>query len=262
MKQILILILVFSCSFSGMANAYDTIYVNEVKNSYLVFDNEVLIVDLGTRGDYVHRVESNVVFIKAITKAGPSTTLFVKSGENVFVGIVCYKKDNQKHLYDFRRKKLFGKTNAPSLDIPLVEKRLFSLKDEKDRFNRIRKKKDRIVFSLENLKTDQHAIYLKLRLKNKSALVYKVESITVENAEFYKKRFLSRNKISKIPVTPIVEGNISDVAPYSSQNFYLAVPVYAVGKQGAVYVTVRETSGVRSLTLEIKPKRMSKANLF
>ncbi len=253
---------------AGTSATPDTIYVNAELNSYVVMDDPVTIVDLGTAADYGAKIENNVVFLKALKPHARGTTLFISAGNKVFAGIIQYKEDNRNFLYDLRERTLnaaatFNREHyVPEVDIRLIRDRLFSLGNEHPRSGEVSNTKNNVRWSLINLKTDPSAIYLKLRLENQTALVYRVESISVENAEHYRKRLLSRKKITLLPVKPLIEGNISDIKPYASHDFYLALPTYAVGRQGSVLVTIRESTGVRALQLEIPPQLMEQADLF
>ena len=253
---------------SPVLESTDTIYVSTTLNSYVVMDEPVAIVDLGTAADYGARIENNVVFLKALKPDAPLTTLFISAGNKVFAGIISYKKENQRFLYDLREKTLnaaatFNREHyVPETDIRLIRDRLFSLGAENLQAQEVSNTRNGIRWSLVDVKTDPSAIYLRLRLENQTALVYRIESISVENAEHYRKRILSRKKVTLLPVKPLIEGNISDVKPYASHDFYLALPSYAVGRQGSVLVTIRESTGVRAMQLEIPPQLMDKADLF
>ncbi len=254
-----------------LASATDTIYVSNEQNTYLVFDENVTLLDLGGEKEFAEQLpeenvvlvkdfgakaEKNAVYVKARTEGASETTIFVAAGARVFAGVVCFRAANDKILYDFRDKTLnkaasYNRENyVPEVDISLIEERLYSLSDVKRTILDKGVSNNKVSWSLMNLKADNSAIYLKLRLENNSALVYRIESISIENAEFYRKRMLSRKKVNKIPVTPLIEGNITDVKPYGYHDYYVAIPVYAVGEQGAVMITIRETSGIRSLQLE------------
>ena len=255
----------------GMVSARpapDTIFVNTELNSYIVMDEPVSIVDLGTAADYGAKIENNVVFLKALKADAPGTTLFISAGNKVFAGIIQYKKENRNFLYDLREKTLntaatYSREHyVPEVDIRLIRERLFALEQENPRAQEVTTSRNSIRWSLVDLKTDPSAIYLRLRLENQTALVYRVESISVENAEHYRKRLLSRKKITLLPVEPLIEGNVSDVKAYASHDFYLALPTYAVGRQGSVLVTIRESTGVRAMQLEIPPQKIDQADLF
>lgn len=267
MKTLLFSLLFFWATTAAWAAA-DTIYVNTTRSSYLVFDNDVLIVDCGIKNDYAIHTDKNVVFIKSLRDNPQETTLFVSAGKKVYAGIVKFRPDNNEFLYDMREKTLnaaatYNRGNyIPDVNIALTKDRLFSMKNIQREVSNIGVSKNNVSWALTNLKADNSTIYLKLRLENNTALIYRVESISIENAEFYKKRLLSRKKVNKIPVVPHIEGNVVDVKPYSQQDYYIAIPVYAVGNQGAVYVTIREASGVRSQQLEIPYSLMAKADLF
>lgn len=266
-----------------MVKATDTIYVSNEQNTYLVFDENITLLDLGGERefaaqlpeenvvlvkDFGAKAEKNAVYIKARSAEVSETTIFIAAGAKVFAGIVCFRAANDKILYDFRDKTLnkaasYNRENyVPEVDISLIEERLYSLSDAKrDIFDK-GVSNNKINWSLMNLKADNSAIYLKLRLENNAALVYRIESISIEHAAFYRKRILSRKKVNKVTVTPLIEGNIADVRPYGYHDYYVAIPVYAVGEQGAVLVTIRETTGIRSLQLEIPPGLMNTADLF
>ena len=268
-------ILIFIASLSGLCLpawsapflAPDTIFVNTELNSYVVMDEPISIVDLGTATDYAAKIENNVVFLKALKPDAAGTTLFISAGNRVYAGIIQYKKNNRHFLYDLREKTLNAAATysrehyVPEVDIRLIRDRLFSLDAENLQAQEVSTSRNGLRWHLINLKTDPSAIYLRLRLENQTALVYRIESISVENAEHYRKRILSRKKVSLLPVKPLIEGNISDVKAYASHDFYLALPSYAVGRQGSVLVTIRESTGVRALQLEIPPRLMEKADL-
>ena len=255
-------------AWSAPTLAPDTIFVNTELNSYVVMDESITIVDLGTATDYGAKIENNVVFLKALKHNAAGTTLFISAGNRVFAGIIQYKKNNRHFLYDLREKTLNAAATysrehyVPEVDIRLIRDRLFSLDSENPQAQEVSISRNSLRWSLVNVKTDPSAIYLRLRLENQTALVYRIESISVENAEHYRKRLLSRKKVTLLPVKPLIEGNISDVKAYASHDFYLALPTYAVGRQGSVLVTIRESTGVRALQLEIPPQLMDKADLF
>lgn len=262
--------------------ATDTIYVSNEQNTYLVFDENITLLDLGGEREFAEQVpqenvvlvkdfgakaEKNAVYVKARSAEASETTIFITAGAKIFAGVVCYRATNEKILYDFRDRTLnkaasYNRENyVPEVDISLIEQRLYALSDVKREIYDKGVSNNKVSWSLMNLKADNSAIYLKLRLENNSALVYRIESISVENAEFYRKRILSRKKVNKVTVEPL-EGNMADVKPYGYHDYYLAIPVYAVGNQGAVMVTIRETSGIRSLQLEIPPGLMNTSDLF
>lgn len=266
-----------------LAKATDTIYVNHEQNTYLVFDEAITLLDLGGEREFADhlpeenvvlvkdfgaKAEKNAVYIKARSTEASETTIFIAAGAKVFAGVVCFKAMHDKILYDFRDKTLnkaasYNRENyVPEVDISLMEQRLYSLSNVKREIFDKGVSNNKVSWSLMNLRADHSAIYLKLRLENNSALVYRIESISIENAEFYRKRMLSRKKVNKVTVTPLIEGNVADVKPYGYHDYYVAIPVYAVGEQGAVMVTIRETSGVRSLQLEIPPGVMNNSDLF
>lgn len=265
-KSIILFLLFGTCG--SVALATDTVYVSDIKNSYLVFDEDVSIVDLGVQDGFVAQIEKNAVFVKALTPNAVETTLFVTAGPKVYAGVVCFRQNNEQVLYDFRERTLntaasYNKQNyVPQVDISLIRERLYSLSGSKRQIEDVGIYRNKVSWSLTNVMTDNSAIYLKLRLENQSSLVYRVESVSVENAEFYRKRFLSRKKVNMVPVVPLIEGNIVDIKPYSHQDYFIAIPTYAVGEQGAVFVTIRETSGVRSLQLEISPSLINSTDLF
>ena len=113
-----------------------------------------------------------------------------------------------------------------------------------------------------NYRADASAIYLRFRLENNSGLVYRMESLSAENVEYYKKGFLSKRKSNRVPVDELIEGNVVDVPAYSQQDYFLALPTYAVGDKGSVLVTIRETSGIRVLQLDLPGSLLLRSNLF
>lgn len=259
------LLLIQAAAFGQLS---DTVYVNDVKNAYLIFDDPVDIINIGTHGDYAVEVEKNTVFLKALQQRVAPTNFFVMAGQKVVAGTIGYSKENTRSLYDFRERTLnaaatYSPQNyVPEVDVRLIKDRLYSLEQTKREIFDVGTSRDHISWTLMNLRADPTALYVRLRLENSSGLVYRVESISIENAEYYRKSLLSRKRSNRLPVVPLIQGNMGDVKAYSHHDFFLALPVYAVGKEGAVLITIRETTGIRSLQLEIPPALMLKVSQF
>ncbi|MEM6844253.1 MAG: hypothetical protein AAF632_18695 [Bacteroidota bacterium] len=283
MKTVSLLILLFSVLFSLPAMALDTLYVNKT-STYLVFDEPVEDLDLGGENQdfadklpdehvvftksFAAKAEGTAVYVKARTDECDATTLYVKAGRQVYVSVLCYRDIVERPLVDLREKTLhkaasYNRENyVPEVSIDLVEERLYELETIKREVFDIAKGKDKLIFSLVNFRADATAIYLRFRMENNSGLVYRMESLSAENVEYYKKGFLSKRKSNRIPVDELIEGNVVDVPAYSHQDYFLALPTYAVGEKGSVLVTIRETSGIRVIQLELPGGLLLKSNLF
>jgi len=266
MKTLFLLLLLPLLSSISLWARTDTVYVNITQTSTLVFDSDVHLVDVGLKQNYAVRVEQNVVLVKALKNASPETSLFVSTVDNkVFSGILKYGR-NGKFFYDFRTRGTKGPHGSISPvdaehDVALMKQRLDLLKKIPRRLTTVGVTSNGLSFSLLNLVADDNCLYLSLRLVNTTALIYKVSSIVLEKTEFSQKR-RSAKKTNSVPVTPLLEGDTGNAKPYGHQDYYLAIPVMAVGKQGGLQISIRESAGARSLKLLIPYSLMAKANVF
>lgn len=108
MKLILILLLtvVVSACYGNTKGhnvpvAYDTVYASNTLTVYLIFDTDVLEVDIGNH-QYAQQKDKNMALIKAKQVNTSPTSLMIKTQSRVFVWIIAYKDKPSNILIDKR----------------------------------------------------------------------------------------------------------------------------------------------------------------
>lgn len=253
-------IIAFISPASVKAYSSDTIQVSDKITAYLLFDEPVSLVDLGSN-DFMAKIEGSSVFVKAKKPNALITPAYIVSGADTRVIFLAYCHQPEKVLFDFRKVADNKESESKDKNFSKIKKRLLKLMAyEPSNYEGI--KQDFISFKLVNIMNDEKAIYLRFKIKNNSSIIYNTDFTGFEVAEFYRKRWFSKKKENRRPIDPITSSGIRDIPSYSSAYFYYAIPIYAVGKQGKLIVTLRERNGVRTLILELPSKYMAKADLY
>ena len=256
------------CQASGLA---DTLYVSHNANSYLVFDHDIQLADIGgvvdsthTQADYVAQLEGNVLIFRAVHRHAQPTSLLVKTGDRILVAPVSYRAQPTHLLYDFRQAAATEAIGGhPPSRQQYRQQQRSRLKGMAGASSTIKKaKKDRMTWTLTGVKADHATIYLGLKAKNASSIRYHPEHIAFEHQLHYRGRFLGKKKMISRPVTPILITPLYPVPAYGSAEFRVALPLYAIGHSGALIIRLREKDGVRSLTLKVPGKRIATAELL
>ena len=272
----------FLLSPMGAATAFgqapgqaDTLCVSHSANSYIVFDGQIKLADIGGVPDstssaihpgYLAQLEGNVFMLRAAKRGAPPTSLFIKASDRVLATVVSYCPAPKQFLYDLRRSATDGGTLLRQAHRQngqvLVTERLQSMKAGGGTVKNVRAKKDRVTLAVANIKVDHIAIYLHLKATNHSSIVYNTAHIGFENLTYYRRRLLGRKKTTSRAVLPIGPPTLRPVRPHGEAAFYVALPLYAVGRRGALSVTLRESGGIRSVPLLIPGKKLATAELF
>ena len=101
MKAIITLFLLGNL-LATQAQKLDTISVTSEGTSYLIFDEPISLVNLGTKA-YIGKVEKDrMLFLKALSPNTEPTTLLVQAGSTLFTGYIRYVKKPSRSFYDYR----------------------------------------------------------------------------------------------------------------------------------------------------------------
>ncbi|UZS00064.1 DUF4138 domain-containing protein [Chondrinema litorale] len=269
MKFNLILFLIIGLSRVGFSQM-DTIYVNDKTPAVLLFDNRVVFSE--SDASYFTQIQNEVIYLKSKSTNPEVGHLTVKEGNNFYSFFVAYKASIDKIEYDYRENTLMKRSllnrenHIPPVPLNLVKSRLkeFSLSTDRNEYKTVATKIDNITLQLLDVLVDHTAFYLKFSVKNESAVIYRIDYLGFERKEFYRKRFLPfvNKKVTSTPFEIFASVDMRDIPPYSSNEFSVAIPIYATGDLGSLIVTLRESTGVRTIPLSIKPKYLEKADLY
>lgn len=86
--------------------------VSDSSTTYLVFPEQVTLVDIGMLNNYLVKIENNAVFVRARKNSAPPTPILVRHGARYWLGQLVFVHDPVMMLYDFQK----GGNMAPNGD--------------------------------------------------------------------------------------------------------------------------------------------------
>ena len=259
----------------------DTIFCDAKSTSYLVFNEAVSLIDVGNPEDYAAQVTGNLVFIKALRETIPATTVLIKSGKDIYFGIVGYRSNNKKYYYNLKTDVstvLEIKTNKgiphaePVLRDPqkndpeFLQKELsqkilsgdISLTKKLTEFEKIKNEIATLGFisstvdaAVTVIRNDNANTFLKIVFKNKSSIPYKLDFISFQYFQDMKKGIFKKSRKAPLDVFPVAEPSIKEIAPNKTDPLAYVIPSYALSNNGYLMVLFRESSGDRVLKIKI-----------
>lgn len=275
---ILFFFLLSSLCAQGDNYKLDTVFCDTKNTSYIIFNEDVTLIDVGNPEDYAAQVKGNIVFIKALKQNLPSTTVLIKTGKSIYFGMIMYKASNKKYYYDFslaNKKETNDKQHTP--EFISKEKNAPALKEEKqnadtqfvttdnvlkEKMSEVAKIKSEISTlgfisssvdaAVTVIRNDNTSTFLKIVFKNKSTLPYKLDFISFQYFQDMKKGTLKKSKKAPLDVFPLGEPGITEIAPGKSESLVYVIPSYALSNKGYLMVLVRETNGDRVLKIKIE----------
>jgi hypothetical protein len=268
MSRLLLLLTVQLLSLGSFAQT-DTLLVSHQATSYLLFNEDVALVDVGMDSQYYVKIEGNAVFLKAHRANSTPTSLFVKHGDTYFTAFLSYRPSPGKMLYDYRSKDtgtVRGNTNLAAstskTDKKEVEKRLTSWRPSPSGSKHKKVGKSGLSLSLDNIENDKQATYIGFTLSNTSSVDFVIDLVTFEQKEKRGKRF-SQNNISSILIEPLdTNVEFATVEAKTAKKFSYAIPLFAMRERGKLIVTFREKSGSRIISILIPARYINNASLY
>lgn len=161
-----------------------------------------------------------------------------------------------------------GPDNELALDRSLSAKdrlgaRLRQLNYDRPRLHSVAYVKNRLNFSLINVRNDKQFTYLRFQLVNHSSIDYQVDFADFTLVENDKKRFLGKKRNeARRPMMPAASRANQRIAANSTGYLYYAIPLFAATDEGHLAVGVRELSGARAIALNIASRIINTAQTF
>jgi hypothetical protein len=186
----------------------DTLFVTHEATTYLLFSEEVKLVDIGKSGEYLSRIEGKCVFVKAAQRGATPTSILVQHGEEYFVAHLAYKPFIKTFLYDRRRKRVKedlpkGSSEAQILDMEGMRPHFIAFQNSPQGVKNKTVQRHHLRLSLTHLKNDKRATFLRFTLENNSSIDYQIELVTFERKEKKGRRF-SQNNINSEFIEPLL----------------------------------------------------------
>lgn len=255
---------VYAYSTSADTATPDTVYVSHKATTYLLFPQEVDMLDISLQDEYYAKIEGKNVFIRAKNDNAPQTNFLIKYGDSYLIGILSYANSPRQYLYDLRKEKSGAEQitthtlSTDTADIGAIKQRLQQLQDLKSNSLLQSSTKDKIRFSLSGVYIDKQATYLKLTLHNQSSMDYTIDYIGFELIEKKGRRFSSNNRNIQ-PRAPLAALAAQKLPANQKTTLVYALQSYAMRSKSKLLITLRETAGARVLRLSIPARLIAKA---
>ena len=248
---------------STFVSAQDTIYVSNHAKSYLLFDEEVSLADVGNPSLYQAQIEGNSVLVVATEDSVADTPFYAVVGGKPFTARLLFRQ-NPEAFYDFRSANAGNSPSVSGGTLVASEQtltRLQSLRTEGD-LNYATERENGIRFRLVGLMHDLTTTYLKFKVENSTSLIYQTDFIGFERLKRYRKGFFAKGQQARFPLEPVAEWQISSVLPYLESYLYCAIPLQSLERKEAIIATLREQGSTRSVSLKISSRLIRKATLY
>jgi hypothetical protein len=246
----------------AIGQKYDTIYVSTESTAYLIFDEPISLVNLGSKEYEAKADDPHILFIRARTTLAKRSTIVVTHGDEILTAYVAFKMNSQA-FYDFRKKQLPKVEIVENIEQKPIENKLKRIA-RLSRNVKIEAKKQQIELNLLNLYNDNEATFLRFSLHNQSSIIYDLDYVSFAYIE---KRKRTTKRINTL------NGGLQEVEPLTkveklltesgkSNEYLYALPLYSTTEDGFLQVIFREKAGLRSIIIEIPFKKILRAELF
>lgn len=272
MQKILFSILTLLVSLSGLSQIKtDSVYVSTTQTAYLVFPEQVDLVDIGNHSQYISTVDGKTVFLKAKSTDASPTKYLVKCADNYYEGVLLFSIKPARSFYDYRNLettivttttiKAKVKEDSPEKE-PLDTFRL-ELKQDLASFKAAASNKyktigaiadNQIYCGLSDLRHNRKGSFIKIKVSNLSSIPYLVDHVIFE---IYQDKSVLRNEI-KI----IIEDVPRQVAGKEDGYLYFALPLLSIPENCELKITLRERGGLRTVILFVPSKIIAGASTF
>jgi hypothetical protein len=244
---------------------YDTIFVSGGMTTYMIFPENVAVMDLGSKG-YVGKIESgNMLYLKPLSATvAPSSLLVRTTGDRIYLHYIAYRRQPDKIFWDYRADTLIealpnGVNAAHAIPRPqMVYGQLEALKKQPKR-KLYRYGSSGIKMTVSNLAVDREAVYVLIDVENHTSVPYKLDYVSFT----YKERRSKKSPRRIVPQENVVEpleGQVADVvAPRGKACLAYALPLYAGTHKGFLEVVVREANGNRLLSGIIRAREIARS---
>jgi hypothetical protein len=249
------------------SNRVDTIYCTNQNTSYILFKDRVELVDIGKPSEYVSRIEDNSVFVKSLNGNAGVSTLLVKTEKEFYYGILQFREENKIFFYDFRaadhsQPSEIEKPAALLAEKGIVERKaaqVLAKKNELYTLGFISRFMDAAVTLIRN---DEKNTFLKIVVKNKSSIPYRLDFISFQYFRHLKKGFVKKAKAEGMDVFPLASPAMQEILPFSCQPLAYAIPSFGLADKGYLMVSFRESSGDRVLKIKVGGAEIQQAQVF
>lgn len=183
-RLVLLLVALFPPLFTFALS--DTLFITHGATTYLLFAEEVVLVDIGKSNEYLSRIEGKCVFVKAAKEHTSPTSILVQHGDEYFVAVLAYKSFSNRFLYDYRKKALTEKilqkdsNKDKNVDLEKVRQHFKNFQKSPQGVKNKSVSRGHLQLALNHLANDKEATFLSFTLQNRSSIDYVIEVVTFE----------------------------------------------------------------------------------
>ena len=275
-KYILISVLILIPMLTNAQNPekLDTIYANDYKNVAMIFPRPISQGITGAEHYvFTYNREKQQHFGLLQAKPGEESNLLVICADgSIYSYIVKYKKQLFRLNYFIPETKSIGNEKPIVMDsvkTPQSEKDLshnpdyhqrFSsyLLSKKQRIGRIKKRRNGIILSIDNIVFNKEQLYFVIRIENKSSLDYDLNflKLATETRKKGKKKSLQR-----LYQDPVFKYNLpAKIKKNQTTRLVYVLPKFSLSKERRAFLELNEKSGERNLKLEISHRLINNPN--
>lgn len=252
----------------------DTIYANDQKNVALFFPEPIRQGITGSDNFIFTYNRENEQYLGLLqAKPGKESNLLVVNRDgSVFSYIIKYKEHLSKLNYFIPMSSSIGNERPIANDSIKVADtkssntyrhqhygRFYSyLLDTKQRMGRLKKRKEGIVLSVENIVFDKDELYFVIKIKNNSSLDYDLNflNLSIETRQKGKKKSLQ-----KLYQEPLFRYNVpSRIAKGETVRLVYVLPKISLSNERRAVLELNEKGGERNIELKVSHRFINNPN--
>jgi conjugative transposon TraN protein len=236
------------------------------KTTHLIFPFSIISIDRGSAGILAQKATGveNILKVKADKKDFEETNLSVITSDGkLYSFLVCYN-GNPAYLnvnidsvlgqpsIDALKQKASGAFNEALLSYYTK----LALQADPN-LHGVKTNSGKASILLEGVYVNQNALFLRLQLRNASAINYNIDQLRLFVRDKIKTK---RTAIQEREVEALfTEGDKTVIRANSTQSVVLAVPAFTISNNKYFVVEMTERGGGRNLLLKVKGKHLLKA---
>jgi len=282
-NAILIIFLVLSSlKLYSQSLKLDTIYANDHKNVALFFPSPIQQGITGSENfvfTYNREKEQHFGLLQA-TPGRVSNLLVISDSGAIFSYIVKYSDDLKKLNYfiaetnsignvipvsedneDIRKDEGLKEDSAKSISYSIenyFRKFCSYLIEKKQGIKRIKKRKNDIVLSLENIVFEKEQLFFVLEIQNRSTIDYEVNFLELS---VQTKKNGKRKSMQKLVQEPSLKFQMPEIIKEGqSARFIYVLPKFSIANDKVVMLDLNEKNGERNLKLKVKQRFINSPN--
>ncbi len=267
MKQITSLLIFITCLTTfGQKQLPDTLYVNTVSNTYLIFEegSKIHFADIDVNDPhYTGTANENVFFVRAVIKDAPTRSFMIKVDQTIWTGVIAYKTNITQYTVDLssqvreeKQQKAQIKNEEEEEDLHQKMNRVFS---DNNVVKDVGGYKNSMYVTLDNIYNDSKNAFMAIKIDNKSSVNFEIDYMEIVVMEASGKI----NSVAKNYEVKIIEFvGSKTIEQKTKRRIGLITPSIAASSKGKVRITFKDKSGSRAITMDIPLKVVMNAKTF